>query len=160
MNSPVEDRIFAGVTGGLLDVGPKIISGLEEMNGIASLKSSIGGAIGSSTMDWTNCVVARSAMASVENGLAKNLFDEMDLKRLPELTLIEPYKSELPYLLPIPPISREVSLSPETIDMLAEKIAEKGGHIEITANHRSVVITGNASNSLIDTSNKGSNKKS
>ncbi len=166
MNSPVleairnNDRIFAGVNGGLLDIGPKIISGLEEMNGIASLKSSLGGAIDSYTVDWTNCVAAGSAMTSIENDLAKNLVDEMDLQRLPKLTMIEPYRSGLPDLLPLPPISREVTLSPETIEMLADKIAEKGGRIEITATQRSVVIAGNASNSLIDTGTKGSNKKS
>ena len=123
-----------------------------------SIKNFLGESIVSSKVDWTNCVTG-SAMASFENGLAKNLVEEMDVKRLPELIMIKPYKFKLPDLPYLPPISREVTLSPETIEMLAEKIAEKGGRIEITATHKSMVIMGNASNNLINTGDKGSDKK-
>lgn len=154
-----EDRIIAGITGGLLDISPQIILSLAEMNELASLKSSLG-PISSPAVDWINSVAPGSALSSFENGLAKNLLEEVNVNRLTELALIEPYKSEFPDLMPLPSISKEVSLSPETIEMLAEKIAEKGGRIEITATHRSIVIAGDALNSSIDTRDMSSDKES
>lgn len=154
MNSPVieairnEDRIFAGVTGGLLDVGSKNISAIEGMREIASLKNSF------EELAATSFVSHVSEIASFENSLAKNLVEDIGINRLPELALIQPYKSECPKILP------EVTLSPKTIEELAETIAQKGGRIEITATNRSVVIAGDASNSEIDTSDIISYKKS
>jgi len=131
------DQIFSGIAGSYFDVGAKITSGVEEMKDIEKLAS----------ISWVSCT--KPEISAFENGL------------IPEITLIEPYKFKTPNLpnLLIKPVSREVTLSPETIDLLAEKIAEKGGRVEIIATHRSVVIAGNATNNSIDTSDKDSNKE-
>ena len=131
------DQIFSGISGSFLDAGAKFTSCFDGIKEIAKLES-------------IPCVSStKSELSAFENGL------------IPELALIKPYKFEPPNLpnLLIKPISREVRLAPETIDLLAEKIAEKGGRIEIIATHRSVVIAGNATNNSIETCDKSSNKE-
>jgi hypothetical protein len=234
MNSPIleairnEDRIFAGVTGGLSDIGPKIISGLEEMNRRASLSGCAGfpikslaeesiaastinglgnGVIGSSLEDGFKGTCLGLAITSLEDnarqfGFAQSMshvrvssFGEsplsdavkgymgssfgdcfektylwpsleessqkwadcmpkmMEVRHIPEPMLITPaiIKSELHDLPFIAPISREVTLSDETIEKIAEKIAEMRSNVTIIAKNKGVAIMGDVSNNEIDT---------
>jgi transketolase C-terminal domain/subunit len=55
---------------------------------------------------------------------------------------------DLPF---IAPISREVTLSDETIEKIAEKIAEMRSNVTIIAKNKGVAIMGDVSNNEIDT---------
>jgi len=234
MNSPIleairnEDRIFAGITGGLSDIGPKIISGLEEINGRASLCGCAGfaiksladesiaassinglgnGLIGSSFGDGFKGTCLGLAITSLEEnarqfGFAQSMspvggssfgaspisdavkgylessfgdcFEKtylwpsleessqkwadcmpkrMEVRHIPEPMLILPaiIESELHDLPLIAPISREVTLSDETIEKLAEKLAGMGSKVIVIAKNKGVAIMGNVSNNEIDT---------
>ena len=169
-----KDRIFAGVTGGLLDIGPKIISGLEEMNGRASLSDCAGFAIKSLAEES----IAASSINGLGNGLigssfrdgfkgtylgstieecSKNWMDAMpkteEIKSIPEPRLILPERTRfiLPDIPHLPSMPMKMSLSDETIEKLAEKLAERGNKVIVIAKNNSVAIVGNASNDIINT---------
>jgi len=77
----------------------------------------------------------------------------MEVKHIPEPMLILPAKIEyeLHDLPLIAPISREVTLSDETIEKLAEKLAGMGSKVIVIAKNKGVAIMGNVSNNKIDT---------
>jgi hypothetical protein len=228
-----EDRIFSGVSGGFIDDASKFVKGLEETEGIASLKgdsnislfaglatefhagesfatSSINdaaGLIGSSFGDDFKKTSLGLAITSLEEnarqfGFAQSMspggvssFDAspisdavkgymgssfgdcfektylwpsleessqkwadcmpkmMEVEHIPEPMLILPAKieSELHDHLFIAPRSREVTLSDETIEKLAKKLAGMGSKVIVIAKNKGVAIMGNVSNNKIDT---------
>jgi hypothetical protein len=179
MNSPAleairyNDRIFAGVNGGLLDIGPKI-SGSEEMNGRVSLSDCAGFAIKSLAEES----IAASFINGLGNGLigssfgdgikgtclgstieecSKNWMDMIpkteEIKPIPEPRLILPERTsfilpDIPYL---PSNPMKMSLSDDTIEKLAEELAKRGNKVIVIAKNKSVAIVGNASHDIINT---------
>lgn len=168
------DRIFAGVNGGLLDIGPKIISGLEEMNGRASLSDCAGFAIkslaeesiaASSINGLGNELIGSSfgdgfkgtCLGSTIEECSKDWMDAMpkteEIKPIPEPRLILPERTRfiLPDISHLPSMPMKMTLSDETIEKLAEKLAERGNKVIVIAKNNSVAIVGNASHDIINT---------
>jgi len=151
MNSPAleairnDDRIFAGVTGGLLDIGPKITSGLDEMNGRASLSDCAGFAIKSLAEES----IAASSINGLGNGVIGSSFGDGFKGTRFGSTIEECSKNWMDAM----PKREEIRLIPEPrlIEKLAEELAKRGNKVIVIAKNKSVAIVGNASHDIINT---------
>jgi hypothetical protein len=110
---------------------------------------------------------AGGLMGSLLEASSKKWADAMpkiaEIKPHPDPMLIMPARIasktlDLSLIKPIP-ISKEVTLSDETIEKLAKKLAENGNKVIIIAKNKGVAIMGNASSDMINTGDIISDKR-
>ena len=121
--------------------------------GASPISDAVKGYMGSSFRDCFEKTYLWPSLEESSQKWADCMPKMMEVKHIPEPMLILPAKIEyeLHDLPLIAPISREVTLSDETIEKLAEKLAGMGSKVIVIAKNKGVAIIGNVSNNEIDT---------